>query len=101
MYNHHIDFKKGLSFQSTGKLDMRLGLNQFSCDDVISNISEKSLNKIFKIFGEEKNSKLIARRIIQNRNKNKLKTEHSCLIAERTSVRYLRVREEIMNFYKT
>ena len=33
---------------------MRLGLNHFSCDDVISNISEKSLNKIFKIFGEEK-----------------------------------------------
>ena len=70
--NQILDFKKGLSFQSTGKLDMRLGLNQFSCDDVISNISEKSLNKIFKIFGEEKNSKLIARRIIQNRNKNKL-----------------------------
>ena len=73
--NQILDFKKGLSFQSTGKLDMRLGLNQFSCDDVISNISEKSLNKIFKIFGEEKNSKLIARRIVQNRNKNKLKTE--------------------------
>ena len=73
--NQILDFKKGLSFQSTGKLDMRLGLNQFSCDDVISNISEKSLNKIFKIFGEEKNSKLIARRIIQNRNKSKLKTE--------------------------
>ncbi len=73
--NQILDFKKGLSFQSTGKLDMRLGLNQFSCDDVISNISEKSLNKIFKIFGEEKNSKLITRRIIQNRNKSKLKTE--------------------------
>lgn len=73
--NQILDFKKGLSFQSTGKLDMRLGLNHFSCDDVISNISEKSLNKIFKIFGEEKNSKLIAKKIIQNRNKKKLKTE--------------------------
>ena len=73
--NQILDFKKGLSFQSTGKLDMRLGLNQFSCDDVISNISEKNLYKIFKLFGEEKNSKLIARRIVQNRDKNKLKTE--------------------------
>ena len=73
--NQILNLKKGLSFKSTGKLDMRLGLNQFSCDDVISNISEKSLNKIFKIFGEEKNSKLIAKRIVQNRNKNKLKTE--------------------------
>ena len=73
--NQILDLKKGLSFKSTGKLDMRLGLNQFSCDDVISNISEKSLNQIFKIFGEEQNSKLIARRIVQNRKKNKLKTE--------------------------
>ena len=73
--NQILDLNKGLSFRSTGKLDMRLGLNQFSCDDVISNISEKSLNKIFKVFGEEKNSKLIARRIVQNRNKNKIKTE--------------------------
>ena len=44
--NQILDFKKGLSFQSIGKLDMRLGLNQFSCDDVISNISEKSLSLI-------------------------------------------------------
>ncbi len=48
--NQILDFKKWLSFQITVKLDMRLGLNHFSWDDVISNISEKSLNKIFKIF---------------------------------------------------
>ena len=47
--NQILDLKKGLSFNSTGKLDMRLGLNQFSCDDVISNISEKSLNKIARL----------------------------------------------------
>jgi len=69
-------------FSEIGKLDMRLGLNNFSCDEVISNISEKNLNKIFKVFGEEKNSKLIAKRIIQNRNKKKLKTEDLVKIVE-------------------
>ena len=45
---------------------MRLGLNHFSCDDVISNISEKSLNKIKKI--PSKNNL-----IITEENNNKLK----------------------------
>ena len=80
-YTQIKDPKKGLSFESIGALNMRLGLNHFSCDDVISNISEKSLNKIFKLFGEEKNSKLIAKKIVKNRNKNKLKTEDLVNIA--------------------
>ena len=80
--NQILDHKKGLSFQSEGKLDMRLGLNDFSCDEVISSISEKNLFKIFKYFGEDKNSKIIAKRIIQKRKKQKLQTQDIVKIIE-------------------
>ena len=32
--NQISDLNRGLSFKSKGKLDMRMGLNEFSCDDV-------------------------------------------------------------------
>ena len=33
---------------------MRMGINDFSSHEVITNMSEKNLNKIFKFFGDEK-----------------------------------------------
>ena len=73
--NQIKDLKKGLSFKSKGKLDMRLGINDFSSNEVILNMSENKLNKIFKYFGEEKYSKLIARKIVQRRKIEKINTE--------------------------
>ncbi len=67
--------EKKLSFDSTGKLNMRMGLNEFSANEVINKLSEKKLDKIFKFFGEEKNSKRIARNIIKYRNKKEINTE--------------------------
>ena len=64
------DYERGLSFDSKGPLDMRLGLNEFSASDVINKLDEKDLVKIFKYFGEEKDSKRIAKNIIRER-KNK------------------------------
>ena len=49
--NQISDLNRGLSFKSKGKLDMRMGLNDFSCDEVISKMSQQSLFKIFKYFG--------------------------------------------------
>ena len=43
---------------------MRMGLNNFSAEEVINKLDEKELEKIFKFFGEEKESKFIARSII-------------------------------------
>ena len=80
--NQILDLKKGLSFNSKGKLDMRLGLNDFSCDDVIANISEKNLFKVFKYFGEEKYSKLISRKIVQKRMTQKIQTQDLVKIIE-------------------
>ena len=59
------DPKKGLSFDSKGSLNMQMGLNNYSAEDVINKLDEKELDKIFKFFGEEKESKFIARNIIK------------------------------------
>ena len=48
------DLSRGLSFNSFGPLDMRMGINDFSASEVIESLSEKDLELIFKIFGEEK-----------------------------------------------
>ena len=69
------DPKKGLSFDSHGELNMKMGLNNFSAEDVINKLNEKELEKIFKFFGEEKESKKIARNIVKERIKQKIDTQ--------------------------
>ena len=69
------NLSKGLSFQSKGELNMKLGLNNFSASDVINKLDYKDLHIIFSALGEEKKSKIIARKIIEFRNKKKIKTE--------------------------
>ena len=49
--NQIKDPKKGMSFEHNSKLNMRLGLNNFSADDVINKMKRESLDKIFKLFG--------------------------------------------------
>ena len=69
------DPEKGLSFESEGKLNMQMGLNNFSAEDVINKFDVKELDKIFKFFGEEKESKFIARNIVKERLKKKIDTQ--------------------------
>ena len=45
--------KKGLSFNSSGSLDMRMGLNEFSARETVNRLDGESLVKIFKSFGDE------------------------------------------------
>jgi 16S rRNA (cytosine1402-N4)-methyltransferase len=78
------DPKKGLSFQSEGNLNMQMGLNSYSAEDVINNLDEKELDKIFKFFGEEKESKFIARNIIKERSKKKIDTQTLVEIIDKT-----------------
>ena len=61
---------------------MRMGLNDFSCDDVISKMSQQSLFKIFKYFGDEKYAKPISKKIAQLRKNKKIKTENLVEIIE-------------------
>ncbi len=78
------DKKKGLSFDSKGDLNMKMGLNDFSASDVINKLDEIELEKIFKFFGEERESKKIAREIVIKRKIKKINTEDLVKIIERT-----------------
>ena len=68
------DLKKGLSFSSNGQLNMNLGLNDFSAKEVINKLSFNDLQKIFKYFSDEKDSKKIANKIVKERVKYEIKT---------------------------
>jgi len=54
-YTQIKDVKKGLSFDSSGDLNMKMGLNDFSAKDVIHKLDQKKLEKIFKFLGDERN----------------------------------------------
>ena len=78
------DTEKGLSFNSTGDLNMRIGLNNFSADDVINKLDAKELEKIFKFFGEEREAKKIALKITHERKVRKIDTKRLVEIIEKT-----------------
>ena len=69
------DPEKGLSFNSKGKLNMRMGLNSFSADYVVNKLGQNELEKIFKVFGQESKSKIISKRIVSFRKNKNLQTE--------------------------
>ena len=83
-YDQIKDPKKGLSFESKGNLNMQMGLNNYSAEDVINKLDEKELDKIFKFYGEEKESKFIARNIIKERSKKKIDTQTLVEIIDKT-----------------
>ncbi len=72
--NQIKDKNKKLSFSSVGELNMRLGLNDFSANEVINKLDSKDLEKIFKYFGDEKESKKIANRINKERKTREIDT---------------------------
>ena len=83
-YTQIKDPKKGLSFQSEGNLNMQMGLNSYSAEDAINKLDERELDKVFKFFGEEKESKFIARNIVKERSKKKIDTKTLVEIIDKT-----------------
>ena len=69
------DPEKGLSFSNKGKLNMKMGLNNFSADDIINKLGQRELAKIFKVFGEDNSSKIISKKIISFRKRKNIQTE--------------------------
>ena len=59
--------ERGFSFQKDGPLDMRMGGSGPSAADVVGRMSEKGLADVIFRLGEEKNSRRIARAIVQRR----------------------------------
>ena len=63
--------QRGFSFQKKGPLDMRFDQKQkLTCKDVIEKFSEKEISTILWKFGEEKESRKIAKSIVKHREKN-------------------------------
>ena len=74
-YTQIKDPKKGLSFNTVGELNMKMGINNFSAKEAVNLLDEKELEKIFKYFGEEKESKRIAHNIVEDRKNREITTE--------------------------
>jgi len=74
-YTQIKDKSKGLSFNSDGDLNMKMGLNDFSAKEAINNLEAVELEKIFKFFGEEKEAKKIVKNIIKIRKEKKIDTK--------------------------
>ena len=83
-YTQIKDPAKGLSFNSTGDLNMKMGINDFSAEDAINKLEREELEKIFKYFGEEKEAKKIAFNIVKERKIKKIDTKILVKIIERT-----------------
>ena len=63
--------ERGFSFQTKGPLDMRFNQKQkLTCKDIIEKFSEKEISTILWKFGEEKESRKIAKLIVKQRKKN-------------------------------
>jgi 16S rRNA (cytosine1402-N4)-methyltransferase len=78
------DPEKGLSFNSQGDLNMRMGLNDFSANEVVNNLEDKELEKILKYFGDEKDAKFISRNIVKERQSKKIDTQELVRIIEKS-----------------
>ena len=81
-YTQIKDPKKGLSFETIGELNMKMGINEFSAEETINILDEKELAQIFKYFGEEKDSSRIAHNIVEDRATRTITTEELVRIIE-------------------
>ena len=92
------DSSKGLSFNNTGILNMKMGLNNFSAHDVISTLDQKNLENIFKYFGQEQKSKIISKKIVQERKKKTINTEDLVKIINQTKKNYSKIEKSTKIF---
>jgi 16S rRNA (cytosine1402-N4)-methyltransferase len=81
-YTQIKDPKKGLSFETVGELNMKMGINDFSAKEVINNLDKTELTQIFKFFGDEKDSNRIAHNIVEDRANREITTEELVRIIE-------------------
>jgi len=85
--NQIKDPKKGLSFETVGELNMKMGINEFSAKEAINILDEKELAQIFKYFGDEKDSNRIAHNIVEDRATREITTQELVRIIESSKKR--------------
>ena len=69
-----LDNQRSFSFNSKSFLSMEMGINKYTAYNVINSLDKRYLANIIKIFGEEKDGKIIANAINKHRIKNSIKT---------------------------
>ena len=74
--SHQFDQQlRGFSIRKSGRLDMRMNKTQsLDAHKVINSYDEKSLNQIFRRYGELKSAKKITQNILDSRRKNDICT---------------------------
>lgn len=66
---------RGFSYMGDGKLDMRMDKSQnFTAKDVVNKYTEEELSRIIFEYGEEKYSRRIARKIVEQRKDKEIET---------------------------
>lgn len=74
-YHQLTKAERGFSFSKNAPLDMRFNKdNDFSAFDVVNSYSEADLVRIFSEYGEERFSKRIAQKIVEQRRVESIKT---------------------------
>lgn len=74
-YHQLTKQERGFSFSKEAPLDMRFNMDSdFSAFDVVNGYTENELVKIFSEYGEERFSKRIAKRIVEQRKIKKIET---------------------------
>lgn len=74
-YHQFNKGERGFSFSKEAPLDMRFNQDaDFSAYDVVNTYSENDLVRIFSEYGEERFSKRIAKKIVEDRRKSPIKT---------------------------
>ena len=69
------DEKRGFSFMSDAPLDMRMNLDaKLTAKEVVNDYKEEDLVKYFFLYGEEKLSKAIAKKIVEYRNNKEIES---------------------------
>ena len=73
--SHQIDvLSRGFSYKGKAELDMRMNLNnKKNAQTILNDYGESDLDKIFFNYGDFKNSRLIAKKIVEYRKKKKIK----------------------------
>ena len=59
--------ERGFSYRKDGLLKMTMGKNNVTAHDIVNKLDQKDLRNIFNLFGEDKDSGLIAKLIAQKR----------------------------------
>ena len=80
-----IDKERGFSFNSKDFLNMEMGMNEHSAYDIINNLDKDYLANIIKVFGDEKDGKIIANKIDKYRKQKKIESSQELALIVRSA----------------